>query len=65
MTFYTNKICCVKITFSPLISWLFILLDKWNTFLKTKQTLGYDYNTVEFAMRNGVPYAIYFSNSAP
>jgi predicted flap endonuclease-1-like 5' DNA nuclease len=27
--------------------------------------LGYDFNTVEFAVRNGVPYAIDFCNPAP
>ena len=29
------------------------------------QALGYDMNTVEFAIRDGVPYAIDFMNSAP
>ncbi|MGX5817015.1 ATP-grasp domain-containing protein [Chitinophaga lutea] len=29
------------------------------------QALGYDFNTVEFAVRNGVPYAIDFCNPAP
>ncbi|MCW3117855.1 MAG: glutathione synthase, partial [Chitinophagaceae bacterium] len=27
--------------------------------------LGYDFNTVELALRNGVPYAIDFCNPAP
>jgi hypothetical protein len=27
--------------------------------------LGYDFNTVEFAVRNGIPYAIDFCNPAP
>jgi hypothetical protein len=27
--------------------------------------LGYDFNTVEFAVRNGIPYAIDFTNPAP
>ena len=27
--------------------------------------LGYDFNTVEFALRDGVPYAIDFCNPAP
>jgi hypothetical protein len=27
--------------------------------------LGYDFNTVEMAVRNGVPYAIDFCNPAP
>jgi len=29
------------------------------------QALGYDLNTVEFAVENGVPYAIDFMNPAP
>ena len=29
------------------------------------QALGYDFNTVEFAVRAGVPYAIDFCNPAP
>ena len=29
------------------------------------RALGYDMNTVEFAIRNGVPYAIDFTNTAP
>lgn len=29
------------------------------------QALGYDFNTVEFAVRDGVPYAIDFCNPAP
>jgi hypothetical protein len=29
------------------------------------EALGYDMNTVEFAIRDGVPYAIDFMNSAP
>ena len=29
------------------------------------RALGYDMNTVEFAIRDGVPYAIDFMNSAP
>ena len=32
---------------------------------KLCQALGYDMNTVEFAIRDGVPYAIDFMNSAP
>lgn len=27
--------------------------------------LGYDFNTVEFAVRDGIPYAIDFCNPAP
>lgn len=33
--------------------------------LKLNQSLGYDFNTVEMAVRNGVPYAIDFCNPAP
>lgn len=33
--------------------------------LKINQYLGYDFNTVELAVRNGVPYAIDFCNPAP
>ncbi|MBK8557336.1 MAG: hypothetical protein IPL65_16920 [Lewinellaceae bacterium] len=33
--------------------------------LKICHALGYDFNTVEFATRNGVPYAIDFCNPAP
>lgn len=33
--------------------------------LKLNQALGYDFNTVEFAIRNGIPYAIDFCNPAP
>ncbi|MFD2202998.1 ATP-grasp domain-containing protein [Shivajiella indica] len=33
--------------------------------IKLCQGLGYDFNTVEFAVRNGVPYAIDFGNPAP
>ena len=29
------------------------------------RALGYDFNTVEFAVRNGIPYAIDFMNPAP
>lgn len=29
------------------------------------QALGYDFNTVEFAVRDGIPYAIDFCNPAP
>ena len=32
---------------------------------KINQALGYDMNTVEFAVRDGVPFAIDFMNSAP
>lgn len=33
--------------------------------LKLNKALGYDFNTVEFAVRDGVPYAIDFCNPAP
>mgnify|MGYP000963489594 CR=1 FL=1 len=33
--------------------------------LKLNHALGYDFNTVEFAVRDGVPYAIDFTNPAP
>ena len=33
--------------------------------LRLNQYLGYDFNTVEFALRDGVPYAIDFCNPAP
>lgn len=33
--------------------------------LRLNTALGYDFNTVEFAVRNGVPYAIDFCNPAP
>jgi hypothetical protein len=33
--------------------------------LKLCRALGYDLNTVEFAVENGIPYAIDFLNPAP
>ena len=33
--------------------------------IKLNQALGYDMNSVEFAVRDGVPYAIDFTNPAP
>ncbi|MBX2922946.1 MAG: hypothetical protein KF746_12180 [Chitinophagaceae bacterium] len=33
--------------------------------LKINRFLGYDFNTVELAVRNGIPYAIDFCNPAP
>ncbi len=33
--------------------------------IKLNEALGYDFNTVEFAIREGVPYAIDFCNPAP
>lgn len=42
------------------------LLDKIKEYvIKLNQYLGYDFNTVEFAIRDGVPYAIDFCNPAP
>jgi hypothetical protein len=35
------------------------------TVIKINTALGYDLNTVELAVRNGVPYAIDFCNPAP
>ncbi len=41
-------------------------LDKLrDTVLKINELLGYDFNTVELAVRDGVPYAIDFCNPAP
>ncbi|CAN5449760.1 hypothetical protein BH09BAC6_BH09BAC6_31090 [soil metagenome] len=36
-----------------------------NYVIKLNQYLGYDFNTVEFAIRDGIPYAIDFCNPAP
>ena len=36
-----------------------------NDSLKLVQALGYDMNTIEFAIRDGIPYAIDFMNPAP
>jgi len=33
--------------------------------LRINRYLGYDFNTVELAVRNGIPYAIDFCNPAP
>jgi hypothetical protein len=33
--------------------------------LRINRSLGYDFNTVELAVRDGVPYAIDFCNPAP
>jgi hypothetical protein len=42
------------------------LLDKVHDgVLALNRALGYDFNTVEFAVRDGVPYAIDFCNPAP
>jgi len=39
--------------------------DVNNGVLALNKALGYDFNTVEFAIRDGVPYAIDFCNPAP
>jgi len=39
------------------------LLEEYT--LTLNKALGYDFNTVEFAIKNGVPYAIDFCNPAP
>ncbi|WP_316840747.1 hypothetical protein [Pedobacter gandavensis] len=36
-----------------------------NYVIQLNQYLGYDFNTVEFAVRDGIPYAIDFCNPAP
>jgi glutathione synthase/RimK-type ligase-like ATP-grasp enzyme len=42
------------------------LLQKIHDYVITlNQHLGYDFNTVEFAVRDGIPYAIDFCNPAP
>ena len=42
------------------------ILDKvHNGVIALNDALGYDFNTVEFALRNDVPYAIDFGNPAP
>ena len=42
------------------------LIDKIKRYVvKLNHGLGYDFNTVEFAVRDGVPYAIDFCNPAP
>jgi glutathione synthase/RimK-type ligase-like ATP-grasp enzyme len=42
------------------------ILDKVHEgVIKLNHALGYDFNTVEFAIRDGVPYAIDFCNPAP
>jgi len=42
------------------------LMEKMNKSLTTiSNALGYDFNTIELAVRNGVPYAIDFCNPAP
>jgi hypothetical protein len=42
------------------------LMDKLNKSIKIiSDSLGYDFNTIELAVRDGVPYAIDFCNPAP
>jgi glutathione synthase/RimK-type ligase-like ATP-grasp enzyme len=42
------------------------LLDTVHDYvLRLNNALGYDFNTVEFAVRDGIPYAIDFCNPAP
>ena len=41
------------------------LVLSWPDVLAGVRALGYDMNTVEFAVRDGVPYAIDFMNPAP
>lgn len=42
------------------------LLDTLKDYvLKLNKALGYDFNTVELAVKNGIPYAIDFCNPAP
>ncbi len=48
---------------SPVSKKLLDLVKKYT--LALNQALGYDFNTVEFAVRNGVPIAIDFCNPAP
>ena len=42
-----------------------LLDDVHNGVLALNKALGYDFNTVEFAIRDGVPFAIDFCNPAP
>jgi hypothetical protein len=42
------------------------LMDKINAALTIiSNSLGYDFNTIELAVRDGIPYAIDFCNPAP
>ena len=41
------------------------LLQMEEIVLRINRYLGYDFNTVELAVRDGVPYAIDFGNPAP
>jgi hypothetical protein len=42
-----------------------LLLQMEEIVIKLNRALGYDFNTVELAVRDGVPYAIDFCNPAP
>jgi len=42
-----------------------LLTEMEKIVLSINQQLGYDFNTVELAVRNGIPYAIDFCNPAP
>lgn len=42
-----------------------LLVAMEHAVLTLNQALGYDFNTVELAVRNGIPYAIDFCNPAP
>lgn len=42
-----------------------LLAEMEKIVLTINQQLGYDFNTVELAVRNGIPYAIDFCNPAP
>jgi hypothetical protein len=42
-----------------------LLDDLEDAVLKLNKALGYDFNTVELAVRDGIPYAIDFCNPAP
>lgn len=50
-------------TTGPAHKKLMTLIKKY--VLALNQALGYDFNTVEFAIRDGIPYAIDFCNPAP
>lgn len=47
----------------PATKKLVTLVEKY--VVKLCESLGYDFNTVEFAVRDGIPYAIDFCNPAP
>jgi hypothetical protein len=42
-----------------------LLMKVHKDVLALNNALGYDFNTVEMAVRNGIPYAIDFCNPAP